>query len=79
MGEFSDSFIVLGVFNDVVVANRRNFLKPDVLVTGKLGKTNEIGSIEWNEVTPRNRIPELENHVYHYINLVQEADIVSKC
>lgn len=72
LGEMHDSFIILGVFNNILILNRRNFFKPDMLTLGKL--ENDITSIEWNEVTPRSRIPGLENHVCHYLELFQRTD-----
>ncbi|KAI4460704.1 serine peptidase s9 family member [Holotrichia oblita] len=71
-GDMSDSFIVLGVFNDVLIFNRKNFFKPNILTLGKL--KNDITSIEWIEITPQSRIPGLENHVYHYLELFQSTD-----
>ncbi|KAI4460703.1 serine peptidase s9 family member [Holotrichia oblita] len=71
-GDMSDSFIILGVFNDVLIFNHRNFFKPDSLTLGKL--ETDITSIEWFDVTPRSRIPGLENHVCHYLELFQSTD-----
>lgn len=78
IGNTADSFIVCGVYNDVLVMNRRNFLKPDMLLLGKIENSYNTDSIKWQEVTPQNRIPGLENCVYHYLDLIQESDKVSK-
>ncbi|GJQ85226.1 hypothetical protein Trydic_g13066 [Trypoxylus dichotomus] len=68
----ADSFIILGVYNDTILANHRNFLKADVLVVAEL--QDDVDSIEWLEVTPRNRTPGLENHVYHYLDITQDVN-----
>ncbi|KAI4460707.1 serine peptidase s9 family member [Holotrichia oblita] len=71
-GEISDSFTILGVFDDVLIFNHSNIFKSDTLTLGKL--ENDIASIEWIEVTPRSRIPGLENHVCDYVELFHNTD-----
>ncbi|KAK9873204.1 hypothetical protein WA026_021437 [Henosepilachna vigintioctopunctata] len=68
------SLIVLDVHNDVLVANRRNFLTPDVLVICKLPAKGQESSLVWKELTQKKMVDNLEHMKYEYLELCQDAE-----
>lgn len=73
------SLVVLDVFNDLILANSRNFLNKDVLMIGKLPTKGKEQSMSWIELTQRKKVENLENHEYEYLDLCQSVeDVVTK-
>ncbi|KAL3268613.1 hypothetical protein HHI36_007719 [Cryptolaemus montrouzieri] len=68
------SLIVLDVYNDVVLASRRNFLTPDVLLIGKLPPKGQEHTISWKELTSTKKIDSLDNCKYEYLDLYHNIE-----
>ncbi|CAH1156028.1 unnamed protein product [Phaedon cochleariae] len=68
------SQVILDVFEDKILATRRNFLKPDQLVIGQLPEPGNETHITWNELTATETVPCLENCMYEYLDLVSKGD-----
>ncbi|XP_060528020.1 acylamino-acid-releasing enzyme-like [Cylas formicarius] len=63
------SQLVIDVSKDTVLALRRNFLHPDQLVIGNLPDTGSENQIQWQDLTPKTKIPELNDLIYKYLDL----------
>ncbi|XP_056638015.1 acylamino-acid-releasing enzyme-like [Diorhabda sublineata] len=62
------SLRVLDVYEDIVLAVKRDFLKPDQLLIGKLGQEQE-SNIIWEPLTSTEILPNLEKCMYEYLDL----------
>lgn len=69
------SQIVLDVFDDKILAVRRNFFIPDKLVIGKLTENN---SVTFTDITSSDKVEELENKIFNYLELEQTDGDVKK-
>ena len=68
------SQIVLDVVNDIILVNRRNYLKPDKLAISKLPPKESEESLNWVELTTSQVVEGFENCVYEYLDLHQSTD-----
>ncbi|KAJ8917652.1 hypothetical protein NQ315_005099 [Exocentrus adspersus] len=72
--KFDDgSQLITDVFNDTVLAVRRNFFKSDKLVIGKLPSPNNEAAISWTELTSSEVVSGLENCSYKYLDLLADS------
>nr|CAI5825040.1 unnamed protein product [Callosobruchus analis] len=65
------SQIVLDVYDDIVLAAQRTYLKPDKIVLGKLSAGGT--DITWNDLTSSDVVEELKNCTYQYLDLITEG------
>ncbi|XP_023024331.2 acylamino-acid-releasing enzyme [Leptinotarsa decemlineata] len=73
--DFDDgSQIILDVFDDIVLAVRRHFLKPDKLIIGKLPEVGSESNISWIDLTHSETVPGLEHCCYKYLDLKADGD-----
>lgn len=63
---------------DNILAVKRNFFTPDKLVIGKLPNVGSESGIQWLELTNRGVVTGLEDKIYKYLTLSQEADTLSE-
>lgn len=68
------NFVVLDVFDDVILACHRNFLKPDKLVIGKLPEPGREQDIIWNDLTESGVVENFEHYTYKYLDLEAIGD-----
>ncbi|VEN55326.1 unnamed protein product [Callosobruchus maculatus] len=66
------SQIVLDVYDDIVLAVQRTYLKSDKLVVGKLSASG--ADITWNDLTSSEFVEGLEHCIYQYLDLTTEGD-----
>lgn len=69
------NFIVLDVFDDVILACHRNILKPDKLVIGKLTEPGKETQIIWNDLTESDVVESLSHCMYKYLDLEATGDV----
>lgn len=68
------SQIVLDVYQDIILVNRRNFLLQDKLAICKLPSKDEEVPLKWIELTQNRPIKNLEGCIYDYLDLNHEND-----
>ncbi|XP_030750320.1 acylamino-acid-releasing enzyme-like [Sitophilus oryzae] len=68
------SQIIVDTYNDVVLAVRRNFLIPDILVIGTLTPDNLV---DWVEISPKVEVDLLKDLTYKYLDIVVPEESVS--
>ncbi|CAG9862113.1 unnamed protein product [Phyllotreta striolata] len=65
----ADSMRVVDVSDDTVLAVKRNFLKPDEVILGKLPQPGNESGINWSNLTTSEIVPSLRNSRIDYIDL----------
>lgn len=69
------SFIVLDVFDDIILACQRNFLIPDKLVIAKLPEPGKETDVTWKDLTESEILEGLQHCTYQYLDLEGIGDV----
>lgn len=62
------------MFNDKILAHRRNYIQTDEVVLGVLPKAGCERDIVWKTVCEAIPIKELQNCTYHYMDISHDND-----
>lgn len=66
------SQVVLDVFNDIVLINRRSFLTPDRLALGVLPAKGKESTTKFHDLTETSAIESLQDLKYEYLDLAAQ-------
>lgn len=67
------SLIVVDTYDDILLALRRNFLIPDIVVIGKLTSKNLV---DWVEISSKVEVDLLKDLTYKYLDIVVPGETV---